>query len=200
MYQVRFHGRGGQGVVTAAELLSVTAFLQQRHAQAFPSFGSERMGAPVASFCRIDDKPIRTREPIYAPDALIVQDASLLSNSELLTGCENAKLIVINSPLSIEQIYAPRLKEVVDASRLVPVPATDIAMSLLRRNVPNLIMLSAFGALSGQFELATLERAIRQKFPTAIAELNCVAAGRVWKLVRERYASEAQSQPEAVHA
>jgi Pyruvate/2-oxoacid:ferredoxin oxidoreductase gamma subunit len=61
MFQVRFHGRGGQGVVTAAELLASAAFREDRHAQAFPSFGSERMGAPVMSFCRIDDKPIRTR-------------------------------------------------------------------------------------------------------------------------------------------
>jgi hypothetical protein len=63
MFQVRFHGRGGQGVVTAAELLASAAFREDRHAQVFPSFGSERMGAPVMSFCRIDDQPIRTREP-----------------------------------------------------------------------------------------------------------------------------------------
>src|SRR6201994_1735381 len=64
MFQVRFHGRGGQGVVTAAELLASAAFGEDRYAQAFPSFGSERMGAPVMSFCRIDDKPIRTHEPV----------------------------------------------------------------------------------------------------------------------------------------
>ena len=71
MFQVRFHGRGGQGVVTAAEILSMAAFAEGRHSQAFPSFGSERMGAPVVSFCRIDDRPIRTREPVMAPDALV---------------------------------------------------------------------------------------------------------------------------------
>ena len=76
MFQIRIHGRGGQGVVTAAELLSVAAFLEDKHAQAFPSFGSERMGAPVVSFCRIDTKEIRLREPIVAPDALIVQDVT----------------------------------------------------------------------------------------------------------------------------
>src|SRR5580698_3077456 len=74
MFQVRIHGRGGQGVVTAAELLSVAAFMEGKHAQAFPSFGSERMGAPVTAFCRIDDKEIRLREPIQSPDALIIQD------------------------------------------------------------------------------------------------------------------------------
>ena len=74
MFQVRFHGRGGQGVVTAAELLSVAAFVDGRHAQAFPVFGSERTGAPVMAFCRIDDRPIRTHEPITRPDALVIQD------------------------------------------------------------------------------------------------------------------------------
>ncbi len=78
MFQVRFHGRGGQGVVTAAELLASAAFREDRYAQAFPSFGSERMGAPVMSFCRIDDKPIRTHEPVTEPDALIIQDPTLL--------------------------------------------------------------------------------------------------------------------------
>ena len=71
MLQTRIHGRGGQGVVTAAEMLSIAAFEQGRHAQAFPSFGSERTGAPVVAFCRIDDKEIRLREPILAPDVLI---------------------------------------------------------------------------------------------------------------------------------
>ena len=74
VFQVRFHGRGGQGVVTAAELLSVAAFLDGRHSQAFPSFGSERTGAPVMAFCRIGDAPIRTREPVVRPDALVIQD------------------------------------------------------------------------------------------------------------------------------
>jgi pyruvate ferredoxin oxidoreductase gamma subunit len=78
MFAVRFHGRGGQGVVTAAELLASAAFSEDRYARAFPSFGSERMGAPVMSFCRIDDKPIRTHEPVSEPDALI-QDPTLRS-------------------------------------------------------------------------------------------------------------------------
>ena len=74
MFQVRIHGRGGQGVVTAAELLAQAGFDEGAHAQAFPSFGSERTGAPVVAFCRIADKEIRVREPIMVPDAVIVQD------------------------------------------------------------------------------------------------------------------------------
>src|ERR687897_1179215 len=86
MFQVRIHGRGGQGVVTAAELLSVAAFIDGRYAQAFPSFGSERTGAPVVAFCRVDDRPIRSREPIVEPDALIVQDSTLLHQVDLFSG------------------------------------------------------------------------------------------------------------------
>ena len=86
MFQVRFHGRGGQGVVTAAELLAAAAFSEGRYAQAFPSFGSERMGAPVMSFCRIDDRPIRTHEPVTEPDALVIQDPTLLHQADLFAG------------------------------------------------------------------------------------------------------------------
>ena len=86
MFQVRIHGRGGQGVVTGAEMLSIAAFLEGRNAQAFPSFGSERTGAPVVAFCRIDDKEIRLREPIMQPDAMIIQDPTLLHQVDVLRG------------------------------------------------------------------------------------------------------------------
>lgn len=86
MFQIRIHGRGGQGVVTAAELLSVAAFLEGHHAMAFPSFGSERTGAPVAAFCRIDAQPIRTREPVAEPDCLIIQDATLIRHVDVFAG------------------------------------------------------------------------------------------------------------------
>ena len=77
MFQIRIHGRGGQGVVTASELLSVAAFLDGKHSQAFPSFGSERTGAPVVSFCRISESKIRLREPIQEPDVILIQDPTL---------------------------------------------------------------------------------------------------------------------------
>ena len=91
MFQVRIHGRGGQGVVAAAEILSVAAFDEGRHAQAFPSFGSERMGAPVVSYCRLDDRPIRTHEPVAEPDALIVQDPRLIHQVDLFSGLSSGR-------------------------------------------------------------------------------------------------------------
>ena len=97
MFEIRIHGRGGQGVVTAAEVLSVAAFLESRRSQAFPTFGSERMGAPVTAFCRISDKPIRSREPVARPDALIIQDPTLLRHVPVFDGLPNSGFVLINS-------------------------------------------------------------------------------------------------------
>ena len=97
MLQLRFHGRGGQGVVTSAELLAVAAFIDGRHAQAFPSFGSERMGAPVQAFCRIDDAPIRAHEPVSRPDVLVIQDPTLLHHVDVFAGLAADGFVLLNS-------------------------------------------------------------------------------------------------------
>ncbi len=114
MFQIRIHGRGGQGVVTAAELLSVAAFREDRHSQAFPSFGSERTGAPVVAFCRIDDRPIRLREPILAPDALIIQDPTLLHQVDVFGGLQPDGYILINTARTFEDLglgeFAPEIQ------------------------------------------------------------------------------------------
>jgi 2-oxoacid:acceptor oxidoreductase gamma subunit (pyruvate/2-ketoisovalerate family) len=126
------HGRGGQGVVTAAELLSLAGFLEGRHAQAFPSFGSERTGAPVVSFCWIDDREIRVREPISAPDALIVQDPTLLHQVDVFGGLAPQGSVLLNTSLSTADLGV----DDVVAGRLVTVPATELAREHLGRPLP----------------------------------------------------------------
>ena len=118
MFQVRIHGRGGQGVVSGAEMLSVAAFLEGRYAQAFPSFGSERMGAPVMAFCRIDDKAIRLREPVMQPDALIIQDPTLLHQVDLFDGLRATGYILINSTRSFDELGLDELRRGVRPSAL----------------------------------------------------------------------------------
>src|SRR3954454_25221238 len=135
MYQVRFHGRGGQGVVTAAELLSVAAFNDGRHAQAFPSFGSERTGAPVMAFCRMVDGPIRPREPVVCPDALVIQDPTLLHLPEVFAGFEDG-LVLVNGARAPEA----------GRGRFVVVPATEIAREHLGRPLPGAPLLGALAA------------------------------------------------------
>ncbi len=201
MYQVRFHGRGGQGVVTAAELLSVAAFMDGKHAQAFPSFGSERMGAPVAAFCRIHDQPIRIREPVATPDALIVQDSSLVRNADLLAGLDHTQLVLVNTRLTMDELKAEHLKKQVGLQKIILLPATEIALEIVKRNVPNVIMLSAFCAITGLISFETLTKAVQTKFSGKIAEANILAAEKAWKLVEGLGASRMEKPEwEVVHA
>ena len=97
MLQIRLHGRGGQGVVTAAEMLTLAAFYEGHFAQAFPSFGSERTGAPVVAYARIDNKDIRTHEPIQKPNVVLIQDKTLLGSVDVFGGLDPNGFAVINS-------------------------------------------------------------------------------------------------------
>jgi len=185
MFQIRLHGRGGQGVVTGAEMLSIAAFLDGCHAQAFPSFGSERMGAPVMAFCRIDDKEIRLREPVMEPDALIIQDPTLLHQVDLFNGlCANG-YILINSTRSFEELGLDELAGDSRQYRLCTVPATELAMKHVRRPVPNAALLGGFAAISGIVKLESVEAAIRQKFAGAVGEGNVAAAREAFTLARK---------------
>ena len=176
MFEVRFHGRGGQGVVTAAELLSVAAFLDGHEAQAFPSFGSERMGAPVVSFCRISDTPIRVREPVIKPDAVVVLDASLLHQVDLFAGLSPTGYVLINSVRSLQELGIEELADRHDADRLVTLAATDLAKEHLGRALPNICLLGGFSALTGAVSLPSIETAVRERFSSSVAERNVAAA------------------------
>ena len=192
MFQVRIHGRGGQGVVSGAELLSVAAFVDGRHAQAFPSFGSERMGAPVMAFVRIDQRPIRLREPVLRPDALIIQDPTLLPQADLFNGLRDDGVVLINSARSSDELGLARFAQAGRTLRVVTLPATEIALRHVGRALPNVPLLAALVAVCGQVELASLLDAIEQRFAPKVAAGNIAAA-------REAHAL-AKSMPEAADA
>jgi len=183
MLQIRLHGRGGQGVVTAAEMLSLAAFEQGRHAQAFPSFGSERTGAPVVAFCRIDDAPIRLREPVLDPDVLIVQDPTLLHQVDLFQGLKPDGYVLINSRRSLEELGVGEIAGRFDADRLVTVPATEIALRHLGRPLPNAVLLGGLAALSGVVTLDAVQHAIRETFSGAVAQANVAGAAEAYEFV-----------------
>ena len=184
VFQVRIHGRGGQGVVTAAELLSVAAFDGGHHAQAFPSFGSERNGAPVVAFCRIDDHPIRTREPIAAPDALIVQDPTLLHEADVLSGARADTYVLINSVRTFDELGLDEWRRAFRHERLLNVPATDLAIRHTGRSVPNAVLLGGFAAISGVVSLDAVGIAITERFGGKVAEANIAAARAAFEHVR----------------
>src|SRR5258708_8727071 len=147
MFEVRFHGRGGPGRVTAAELLSAAAFSEGTHAQAFPSFGSERTGAPVMSFCRIDDKPIRSREPVTRPDALVIQDPTLLHQVSVFEGAQASCRIVINSARPLADLNIGEFTRKLPPGAVLTVPATELAVRHLGKPVPSAALLAGFPAL-----------------------------------------------------
>lgn len=184
MLQIRIHGRGGQGVVTAAELLSVAAFEQGRHAQAFPSFGSERTGAPVVAFCRIDDCEIRLREPILSPDVLIVQDPTLLHQVDVFQGLQPDGYVLINSRRSFGELGLAEVAARFRHDRLTTVPATEMALKHLKRPLPNAVLLGGFAALSGLITLDAVAHALRDKFSGPVAEANIAAAAEAFAYIR----------------
>ncbi|WP_166348679.1 2-oxoacid:acceptor oxidoreductase family protein [Phytoactinopolyspora limicola] len=183
MFQIRIHGRGGQGVVTASELLSVAAFAEGHHAQAFPSFGSERTGAPVVSFCRIDTVPIRTREPVVEPDAVIVQDATLLRAVDVLAGLPASGFVVLNMARDLDEDLRARLSAF-RPDRVAVVPATELALEHVGRPVPNAALLGGFAALTGAVSLDAVVTAIEERFGPDVAVGNVAAAREAHRTVR----------------
>jgi pyruvate ferredoxin oxidoreductase gamma subunit len=170
VFQVRFHGRGGQGVVTSADLLGLAAFRDGLDAQSFPLFGSERTGAPVTAFCRIDNREIRIHDPITDPDALVVQDPTLLDLVDL-----SAPVVVLNTSRDVDV-----------PEHVIRVPATELARKHLERPMPGTALLGALIAATGVTSFDALEAAIRERFPGAIAEGNVAAARAAYEGVLAR--------------
>ena len=180
MIQIRLHGRGGQGTVTAAELLASAAFDDGREAQAFPAFGVERRGAPVQAFCRISEQPIRNRSQIYQPDIVVVQDTTLVGVVDVTAGLQPGGILLINTERTPQELGLN------GDFRVVTVPATKIALEILGRPITNTAILGAFAAASGAITLAAIERNIKSRFRGELGEKNVVCAKRAYDLVKER--------------
>lgn len=176
--EIRIHGRGGQGGVTAAELLARAAFKEGKWVQAIPFFGAERRGAPVKAFARLADEPILVRSQIYNPDYVVVLDSSLLELVDVAEGLKNDGIIVINTMKRPEEV---NLKQ----GRLATVDATGIALELqlLVAGLPvlNTTMLGAFARATDEVKLETILDVIRQEWPGAAGEKNAKAASLAYE-------------------
>ena len=177
-------------MVSAAEMLSIAAFLEGRFAQAFPSFGSERMGAPVMAFCRIDDHPIRLREPVMRPDALIIQDPTLLHQKNLFDGLAPDGFVLINSTRGLKELGIESVLDHLPPNHASVVPATELAIRHVGRPLPNSTLLGGFAAMTGALKLESVAAAIRSKFPGKIGESNVAAAEAAYELAAHRCALE----------
>ena len=176
MFQVRIHGRGGQGVVSAAEMLSVAAFEEGKHSQAVPSFGSERMGAPVVAYVRIDDREIELREPVLEPNLLIIQDPTLFSAIDVFAGLRKDGYLLVNTTKSMEELGVAEAARKLPDGNVAVVPATELAMRHLKRPTPNTVLLGAFTAMSDVVKIDSVFKAIERKFPGKVGDMNIAAA------------------------
>ncbi|ALP53760.1 hypothetical protein Tel_11805 [Candidatus Tenderia electrophaga] len=154
-HEIRFHGRGGQGAVSAAALLALAAFEDGFEAQAFPKFGSERRGAPVEAYVRISTLPIRAHNQVYSPDAVVIQDSTLLHSEPVLQGIKADGWAILNSEQG-----PPAYDAAFQSLRWVAVPATRIAEQFLGRPLPNTVLLGALAAATGWVSLKALEQAV----------------------------------------
>ena len=160
MIEVRFHGRGGQGAVTSCELMAQAAIAEGKYAQAFPSFGPERRGAPLQAFLRISDEPIRLREKIYEPDVVVVLDPALLATGNVKEGLKPEGTLVANSSKSIADVRG----ECGFSGRTAVVDATKIAEEELGVPITNTTMLGALLKAVGLVKLESLKAPLDARF------------------------------------
>jgi len=172
--QVVFLGRGGQGAVTSSQVLAVAAFKDGKYSQAFPNFGIERMGAPVKSYCRIDDKKITLREQVYEADYAIILDPTLLKNFDEKVNSKG--LVIVNSN---KQVCLP----IETKARVVCVDITSVALKVIGKPFVNIAALGAFSALTGEVTLKGLQDAIQLQMGSkgAMVEKNLVAVKEVYE-------------------
>lgn len=179
MKEIRFHGRGGQGIVTATEILALAVFLENKFVQSFPSFGAERRGAPVVSYFRIDDRPIRIRMDIHEPDCVVVLDSRLPSVVDVLKGMKKEGIAILNSrvpPSKVELKFRP--------ARLATVDATEIALRTMGIPITNMAMLGAFAAATSWVSIESVRQAIEKRFEKGAAEHNSEAALEAYQNTR----------------
>lgn len=188
MLEIRIHGRGGQGVVTASEILAIAFFKNGQKAQAFPNFGVERSGAPIQSFVRISDKKILSREHIYQPDILIIQDDTLIGKVDLFSGIKKESKIIINSKEKTENLFLKIKKDLpagFKQNNLIVVDASLVALEIFGRNIVNTSLLGALVKIPDLINLEALVLAIQEKFSEKSKDLidkNILALKKVYNL------------------
>ena len=175
MIEVRFHGRGGQGAVTSAEIIAQAAIKKGLYAQAFPSFGPERRGAPVQAFLRVSDKPIRLRSKVYKPDHVIILDSTLLGAVNPTDGLKKEGFIIINSNKSADE-----LKKIFPGHNIAYIDASKIAREELGVPITNTTMLGSLIKATNVVDIEALEEPIRNRFGV-VAQKNINAYMRAYK-------------------
>ena len=183
--EIRWHGRGGQGAVTAAKMVAEVALGQKKYFQAFPEYGPERSGAPIVAFTRISDEPIQIYAGIEHPDIVVVLDPTLLSIVDVTQGAPDDAIVIVNTDLSPSQL---REHYGLKGRKLYTVAATRIATETIGRPIPNTPMVGALTRVAGLFPLDSVVEFMREdfshKFPPKVVEGNIKALTRAYEEVQ----------------
>ena len=166
--EIIVYGRGGQGAKTTAEIIAQGALLENKFVQAFPEFGPERSGAPVQTFVRISDKPIKTRQPVVNPICFMVLDETLLEVFEDFEKLSEDSFLIINTKRSKEEV----LEEIKFRGQLTLVDASGLSMKIVGQDRPNTVILGKFSAVTGLVELENLVKVFRNKYQGKIGDEN----------------------------
>ena len=175
---IRWHGRGGQGAVTAAQVVATCAVVKGLYAQAFPEFGPERRGAPVKAYTRLSTRPIRHREPIINPDYLVILDPTLLELPITLEGTTEDTVIVVNSPEIPEVLKSRKFRKV------VYIDAIDVAMKTIGRPIVNTAILGALLRVLDLITLGDVLKGLEKFFSGRLLEVNKKAVEEAYKLAK----------------
>ncbi len=167
LMEIRWHGRGGQGVVTAGKVLADAALESGRYFQAFPDYGPERMGAPIRAFTRLSDEPIVVHSQINHPDVVIVLDPTVIGTVDVTEGLKDDGILIVNTSESPQAI---REKLNFRGGKVFTVDASKIAIEELGREITNTPMLGAFARATGLFDLDELDEQIRHKFARKLSD------------------------------
>ena len=173
-YEIIVHGRGGQGAKTTAELLAQAGLKAGKFVQAFPEFGPERSGAPLRTFVRLADQFIRSHEPIVSPDAVLILDDSLLNTEKVNINIDQAKLVIVNSVKSPEEISVTLNKS--DKFRdnfkgeIVSVDASGIAKKIIGQDRPNTVILGRFAGINSIISVEDVVSVFEDKYIKKIGE------------------------------
>jgi pyruvate ferredoxin oxidoreductase gamma subunit len=179
MLEIRIHGRGGQGAVTAAQILAISAFYDGKQSQAFPKFGVERRGAPVEAFCRIDEKTINVRSQVYTPDLILVLEPSLMEAVDVTAGLKDGGTIIVNTSQPVTDKKYSKFK-------VFCVDASKIALEIFKADIVNTAILGAFSKVTGLVSVGAIDKSVEERFAAkpAVVDLNKKAIQTVYEQVR----------------
>ena len=178
MIEIRLHGRGGQGAVTASRIIATAAYEEGKYSQAIPMYGTERRGAPLTAFVRIDDVRVRERELVHNPEISIVLDPLIAKQQAVVDSLKPGGLVLLNTA------YPPEEVKIGGDFKVATVDATTIALETLGRPITNTAILGAFAKVTGLLKVESLEKAIKKFFPGRLGDMNIAAVKRSYDEVK----------------